>query len=192
MNIPFSIQKNFLWLLETVKRSIDEEFTDYKYVIIGNGNAYSLIEKYIVTNKIDDYIKVMKNMSQKCLVKEYQRAKVLICSSMMEAGATVIVEALYCGVMPIVLNYAGSGEIIDMLELSEIGIEPESVCLDITGRSIYTIVPKYEHFKSLMEKVIKDETWYHTTLERGRQQALSRFNIQATSAKVEKLLLTLI
>jgi hypothetical protein len=58
------------------------------------------------------------------LAKTYRTASFLLMPSMMEAGATVLVEAVLSGCAPIALDYAGSGEVMRRLGLEDLLVRP--------------------------------------------------------------------
>lgn len=121
--VPNALHKNFLWSCELVRDAVKAGpplAERARLELCGPGNAGPLIREFARQNNVIDRITATGAIAQRDLAAKYRHAAFLLVPSMMEAGCTVIVEAVLSGCAPIVLDYAGSGEVMRRLGLSHL------------------------------------------------------------------------
>lgn len=119
-SVPNAVHKNFTWSCELVAAAVaaGPPLADVARLdLLGQGNAEPLVREYANQNGLGDRIAVSGVLTQRELAERYRRAAFLLVPSMMEAGCTVIVEAVLSGCVPVVLDAAGSGEVMRRLGL---------------------------------------------------------------------------
>ncbi|QRF75034.1 UDP-D-galactose:(glucosyl)lipopolysaccharide-1,6-D-galactosyltransferase [Thermoplasmatales archaeon] len=119
---------NFLKILHKLAQDCG---TDLRVYIVGGGEDFSRFREE--SSKIGIGIQFLKDACNEELIKLLNRAKYLILpsTSNSEGFGRIVLEAMYCGTIPIVSRYAGShelvyerscGHIIDPLKIEETSI----------------------------------------------------------------------
>ncbi len=105
-----SPEKGFLFLIQAFA-ILSEKYADLKLVIIGDGEQSQELEKLITELNINDKVSLPGYQSDP--FQWYRQADVFVLSSLSEAFALVLVEAMSCGVTPVSTHLPGPMEIID-------------------------------------------------------------------------------
>lgn len=97
--------------------NVTKKINDIKLVVVGEGNNkeyFELIKKLKLENKV-----IFKGkLSGKPLVKEYQKATIVVVPSIIDNFPSVILEAMSCGKAVVATNVGGIPDILD----SNVGI----------------------------------------------------------------------
>ena len=106
LNVGFlEKQKDQLTILKSI--NILKKFKqNFLLVLIGNGNEYIKLKKYIFENNLNKYVKIYKNITNPNLI--YQKADLFILSSIYEGLGNVLVEALK-NKCPVITSSCNSG-----------------------------------------------------------------------------------
>lgn len=149
----------------------NKDYPDSCLIIIGDGNMYSKIKKYIQLKKIEKNTIIAGQMDQHKLAKYYQSSDVLLLTSNYEGMPMCILEALGCG-LPVVTTDVGevrrvvrngfSGEVVPSFKPEDIAKALELVFErpDIYSRDnclkavedyspIAVLTPVYEKIRAL-------------------------------------------
>ena len=98
-------QKNFLFLCECFKEII-KKYSKIKLIIIGDGESYNMLSKFISQNQLSNNIFLLGH--KKNVFPYFKKAKGFILSSLWEDPGFVLVEAAFCKV-PIFSSDAETG-----------------------------------------------------------------------------------
>ena len=142
------IRKGFQRILHALKRLEEAEKKNYTLLAIGfkpNSNMMKLSS--------DLRIRFLGNVSEEKLIMYYQASDFLLLPSYFDPFPLVVLEAMVCGVIPIVTPTVGSSEIIineengfivkDQFELLEILKRIGSFNLDDLRENVITTAKKY-------------------------------------------------
>jgi glycosyltransferase involved in cell wall biosynthesis len=107
---------NFKGALRCVKafEHIHQKYSDWKFTIVGNGEDYQPIVKYLASRKeLESKIKLKGELSKAQIAIEMQHADFLVFPSKHESFGLVITEALSSGLPVIVGNTTAPKEFVD-------------------------------------------------------------------------------
>jgi glycosyltransferase involved in cell wall biosynthesis len=90
-----------------------------KLIIVGKGQEKNYLNQLIFNYGLEEKITIVNEVSQKELIKYYQRASMLIVSSRNEGGPRVALEALYLKIPVISTNVGHMAEILPRELLAE-------------------------------------------------------------------------
>lgn len=82
------------------------------FEIYGDGPEKAQIEQQIRDNNVHDSVNLVGFIDHKSLQESIQNAHILVFPSIREFGGGVILEAMALGIVPIVADYAGPGELV--------------------------------------------------------------------------------
>ena len=99
-----SFEKNPM-LFVKMWRLLVARFTDWKALMIGNGEALSSVKRYISRHNIPN---ITIEPPTPCLDEIYDRASVLVNTSFSESFGNVLVEAMAHGCVPVASKYCGA------------------------------------------------------------------------------------
>jgi glycosyltransferase involved in cell wall biosynthesis len=180
VSIPFSSHKNYFWTLEFLKAALSH-FPQAHVSIAGEGNAKPLMQQYAIANKLEKNVRLCGFLDQAQLRNTYENSNILLVPSMMEAGATTIVESILVGCLPVVLDYAGAPEVLSSLGLSDFLLP--SLVRD-RGFGIKSIEPDTAFALNLMKKIEEMSEDIPNMMHRARQRALEQYSINVTTRQV--------
>lgn len=182
--VPNALHKNFTWSCELM-RATARTLPSARLELCGEGNAASLIRDFALRHGLADRIKVTGHVAQSVLAEKYRTASFLLVPSMMEAGATVLVEAVLSGCAPVALDYAGSGEVMRRLGLEELLVRP--VVRRIEGRRfngttahwcVETVQPDLDQASAVISGRIADPDGTTALLADAAQRARSELGFE--------------
>jgi glycosyltransferase involved in cell wall biosynthesis len=177
LSIPFAGHKNLAWSCQLVRACRDVDPAP-RLKVCGSGNAAGLVAEYASQNGLDGRISTVGFVDQRALAAEMRGASLLLVPSMMEAGCTVIVEAVMSGCLPIVLDFAGNGELLRSLGLTDYLITPTVRDL---GAGVRTIVPDLEHARYVVDYALRHPDRVNRQLTDAAAVASRRFSLRATT-----------
>jgi glycosyltransferase involved in cell wall biosynthesis len=186
--VPNATHKNFMWSCEFVRAAFASEpplSQLARLELCGEGNAAPLLRQFAEQNGLADRITVVGKLSQTALAERYRRSAFLLVPSMMEAGCTAIVEAVLSGCAPIVLDYAGSGEVMRRLGLQELSVRGvprrfEYRNPDESAGYIETVEPDLEAALGILTRCLHDPAGTSRMLTVAAAIARTEFTIEAT------------
>lgn len=195
--VPNALHKNFLWSCELVAaaRSAGEPLAEAAELrLCGSGNAESLITEYAVRNGLTDRITVSGVLHQKDLAGLYRESSFLLVPSMMEAGSTTIVEAVLSGCVPVVVDFAGSGEVMRRLGLGDLIVPAESRRAPVSGPDgqvcghVEFVQPNTEAALAVMRRCLRDAESTNEVMEAAAAIARASFTIEPSVRLLDRAL----
>lgn len=187
--VPNATHKNFMWSCEFVRAAAAGEPPLSRLArleLCGEGNAAPLLRQFARENGLADRITVVGSLNQTALAERYRRSSFLLVPSMMEAGCTAIVEAVLSGCAPIVLDYAGSGEVMRRLGLQDLlvrGVPRRFEYSNPDGSPagyIETVEPDLESALGVLARCLRDPAGTSRALTAAAVIARAEFTIEAT------------
>ncbi len=177
LSVPFAAHKNVAWSCEFLRAMVDLD-PPPRLTICGSGDATGLVGDFATQNGLDARVTVGGFMDQPRLAAQMRVASLLLVPSMMEAGCTVIVEAVLSGCLPLVLDHAGSGEVMRSLGLGAFLVTPSTRDL---GGGARTVVPEISHAREVVEFAYAHPEQVRRLLDAAADIAGQRFGIDATT-----------
>lgn len=184
LSTPFAGSKNFFWACSAL-RDLHRAGCKPSLSIFGAGNAAPMIEDFARNSGLESHLHVRGFSNQRDLAKCYRTSSLLLVPSMMEAGCTVIVEAVLSGCLPVALDFAGSAELMDRLGLSELLLPAE---LTELGEGVQSIIPRWECSQAIITRSLADSERANMLLSRAYELAQHHFTIEVTTDKLLKLM----
>jgi glycosyltransferase involved in cell wall biosynthesis len=187
--VPNATHKNFMWSCEFVRAAAAGESPLSRLArleLCGEGNAAPLLRLFAQQNELADRITIAGNLNQAALAQRYRRSAFLLVPSMMEAECKVIVEAVLSGCAPIVLDYAGSGEVMRRLGLSELLVRGVSRRFDYQSPDesptgyVETVEPDLDAALGVLTRCLRDPAGTSRALAAAAEIARAEFTIEAT------------
>lgn len=112
----FSNEKNLVFLIRTFSKWKKEYPSDFKLLLIGEGEEKQNIVNEVRASKFREEITIKPFVPQEALIKEIQPCKYFsLTSSCYENSPMTIIEAAALGIIPIVPNIGGMKESIELL-----------------------------------------------------------------------------
>jgi len=160
----------------------------FSFRIIGPGNGIELLREFATRSLAEGLLTFSSYLSQSEIIEEYRATDVIFSPSMMEAGSTTLVEGALCGALPMALDYAGNGEILDGLGVPELGITPEVTDFGSDG-AICSVVPNWDHYRELLARVESEPDWALHLRETAMKNAKARYALGPNIQRLESVLL---
>jgi len=188
--VPNATHKNFMWSCEFVRAAAatGPPLSQLaRLELCGEGNAAPLLRQFAEQNGLAGRIAVVGKLSQTALAERYRGSAFLLVPSMMEAGCTAIVEAVLSGCAPIVLDCAGSGEVMRRLGLSDwlvLGVPRRFAYLGPDGSPaghIETVEPDLEAALGVLMRCLRDPAATSRALTAAAAIARAELTIEATA-----------
>ena len=101
--------KGLYYLLEAVKILKNKDFS-FKLMVAG-GNYERYFKSMIRNNKLENYVICLGRLKE--TEKVYNACDVFVYPTLYDAAALVVLEAMACGLVPVVSKYNGTTEIVD-------------------------------------------------------------------------------
>ena len=117
-----SNEKGIQNFVESIPKILEEK-EDLDFIIVGNGELYSNIQKYIINESLSDKVKLAGWVDHDELPKHMNELKLLVLPSYTEGLPNVMLEAMACGT-PVLATSVGS--IPDVIKDSKNGFIMES------------------------------------------------------------------
>lgn len=129
-----SIGKQPLYAVKLIEK-LKEHGRNVQLSLYGTGNEMDLLESYIKSNKLEDYIFLKGNVNKEIMKSIYQNSHFLILPSKSEGWPKVVAEAMFFGCLPIstsvscvpnMLDYGKRGILlkeeinVDVLQIEEL------------------------------------------------------------------------
>lgn len=111
-------RKGFDYLLKAFKIVIDKGY-NVELTIIGNGPENILLEKFILNNSLQKFIKIYSNASDNFLISQYKSNDLFVLSNLMldngdcEGAPNVLIEAAAFGMPSIAGEEGGTSDVVD-------------------------------------------------------------------------------
>lgn len=141
-----------------------KKHSDYTLTIVGEGEEYKAIEKYISENNLADKVILKGTLTKPQIAEVLNKSSFFVFPSRHETFGLVVAEALSCGLPVICTNQTAPKEFIN--EQNGILVHPDSV----------------EEITNAMEEMIKNRTNYNP--EQIRQQIEERFGLDSFGKKL--------
>jgi len=106
-----SKRKGEFTLLGAVKMFKEKEI-NLKVIIIGDGPELNSVKHYIIKNKLNDMVTILKSVSHSELLLYYNAADLFVMPSFSESFGLVYIEAMLCGVPIIGTSDTAAPEIV--------------------------------------------------------------------------------
>lgn len=112
-----SEQKGVMYLCQSIKELIDEDYTNIELIVAGSGPEQSKIESFIADNQLGDYIKMVGWVNPDELPSYYRKTDVFVGPSIVsgdgeqEAFGLVFAESLATGT-PVIATRGGVKDIV--------------------------------------------------------------------------------
>jgi len=114
--------KNPLFCIQLVEALFKKGY-NVTLKLYGEGIERKVLEDYIVSNKLENYIELKGNQNQKTVTEAYQNSHFILLPSKSEGWPKVIAEGMFWGCVPVatsvscvpfMLDYGGRGILVDM------------------------------------------------------------------------------
>lgn len=86
---------------------------NYQLEIAGDGSYYSVINQFIIENKLNKKVLLRGNLEHSKMGKFWRKADIFINLSESEGVGISMLEAMFCGTVPIEFDISGSDEFIE-------------------------------------------------------------------------------
>lgn len=180
VSLPFAAHKNYFWTVEFL-RLAREIFPAAHLSIAGEGNARPLLQRYADLNNLEASITLEGFVDQRRVRALYEECSLLFVPSMMEAGATTIVEAVLVGCLPLVLDYAGAPEILCALGLGDFLLP--GVVRD-RGAGVRSVEPDPAVALNVVKQIANCHAELPSLLQAARIRASEQYSIGRTTAQL--------
>lgn len=177
LSVPFAGHKNLAWSCEFLHAAHDLNPVPHLKVC-GSGNAAGLVADFKEQNDLHNRITVTGFLDQQSLAAEMREATLLLVPSMMEAGCTVIVEAVMSGCLPVAVDFAGAGEMLRSLGLADFLVTPT---VQDFGNGVRTVVPDTGHARQVVTDAYRHPEQVNDRLRRAAEITAARFSLAATT-----------
>jgi glycosyltransferase involved in cell wall biosynthesis len=165
-------QKGLLYLLGAARIIMDLKKC-VKFIIIGTGEQYYQLKRYIVKNHLENYVEMKGEVLNP--VKYYEEFDIFLLPSLYEGFSNVILEALAYGIPVVGTNACGINEIIRD-GINGILIKPKS------ADAIAEAILKLMEDKDLQKRLGKE----------GKRTISAKFTINKTVEKLEGIFNTIL
>lgn len=187
--MPNAWYKNFLWsceLLREVMRSGDGFAKHARLVVCGAGNGGDLVREFARQNDLADRVDVPGALGQQAIAAQFREASYLLAPSPMEAGSKVIVEAVMSGCLPLVVDHAGSGEVMSGLDLDEFLLPGRTRRLRIGSgdAELRLVEPDVGAAIDLLRRCADAPAHVQSKLSTAAHRARTRFSLASTTDRV--------
>jgi len=144
-----------------------------RLTIVGDGSEKKNLENLVEQLKIKRYVKFTGFILNVKTVEYYKNSDIFLFSSLRESGGGVILEAMSCGTVPIVVDYAGPSELVN--KKTGIKIKP------ITREQLIV------DFSDAILKLAKDFKLRHKLAMNGRKEVEENYDWQAKAKRMLKI-----
>jgi glycosyltransferase involved in cell wall biosynthesis len=148
-----------------------------RFDIIGNGPMLPSLRKIIRENDIEDSVQLHGWVPHHRIQGVLSNTRILVFPSVREFGGGVVLEAMAMGIVPIVVDYAGPGELVDV----EIGIK---VPLGTKNEIISSI-------RGVIEDILQKNYDLDALSICGEQRIESKYTWEAKASFINELYLKL-
>ena len=100
-------------LLPDLIKEIEKRKVDYCLEIAGDGDCYPMIETYLKQNGLEERVHLLGRLEHHMMRKFWSRQQVYINISEYEGSCLAMLEAMECGVVPVVTDVSGVEDVID-------------------------------------------------------------------------------
>jgi glycosyltransferase involved in cell wall biosynthesis len=141
----------------------------HQLIYVGDGPERSKIEKIIAENHLEECVSITGWVTQKEVGEWMRRAEIMAFPSIRELGAGVVVEAMACGMVPVVCDYGAPGALVG------------------TDRGVRVAVDQLDklvaNYAKALEGLVTDPARIREMSGRARDFALEHFTWQAKAKK---------
>lgn len=165
-------QKRVDYIIPLIRR-LEDRGINYRFYIAGDGEYFSIIQEYVVEHNLSDKIFLLGKVKPEKMSEFWKDKEIIISLSDSEGMGLSILEAMSCGVMPIVTDTAGirefvvddyNGYVVDFGDVDEIASKIEQLEKDkekiyqFRKNSINIIKEKCieENYYNILKKVEDD------------------------------------
>jgi glycosyltransferase involved in cell wall biosynthesis len=187
-SVPNAVHKNFTWSCELVAAAVAAGpplASPARLELLGQGNAAPLVGEYARQNGLGDRIVVSGTLTQPEVADRLRRAAFLLVPSMMEAGCTVIVEAVLSGCVPIVLDAAGSSEVMRRLGLDQLLVRGVPRRFGGASTPVDTVEPDRGRALALLERCLRDPAGTAELMSAAAAAARTHYTLEPTLAALD-------
>lgn len=184
LNIPFACDKGFLWALDFFAKN-HQKLPSPRLVFCGSGNGQKIISDHITAHKLQNQVEMAGFVNQKELSQKYRQASYLLVPSMMEAGCTVVVEAVISGCLPLALDMAGLAEVMELMGLDDFVIPLEEYTL---APGLQVMVPQTQATVDLYQYCANHQEEVTEKLKAAQKAGREKFSLNSTTSKLLAIL----
>ncbi|MGW4364105.1 glycosyltransferase [Nocardia takedensis] len=195
--VPNALNKNFLWSCEFVVAALaaGSPVAERAHLrMCGGGNATSIVSDFAAQTGSADRITMVGEARRHELALLYRQSSFLLVPSMMEAGSMTLVEAVLSGCVPVVLDFAGSGEIMRELGLGALLVPARGrsvPALDHSGQvcaRIEFVQPDTEAALEVVRRCLHDPEGTNAAMVAAADIARAKFTTEPTARLLDQVL----
>jgi glycosyltransferase involved in cell wall biosynthesis len=142
---------------------------EHRLVYVGDGTQRPHIEAIIQEHGLQDCAQVTGWMTSKGVSDWMRRADILAFPSIKELGAGAVVEAMACGMVPVVCNYGAPGTLVGRDRGLRVPIENREQLISA--------------FQKALEELVTDRQRLKELADRARRFAVEKFSWRQKSKK---------
>lgn len=164
-------QKGVL-LIPQIAKLLLEKKIEFQIEIIGNGPSYQELENLVAKLNIKDYIHLKGILPHSAVIDSMRISHFLLLPSNYEGFGIVIIEAMSCGLIPIVSYLPGYTDI----------------CIKEGITGFFGIPGKYQSFVAAIEKALKEKQVLNQISKNAFNLVSEKFSISAMSGAYLKVI----
>lgn len=104
-------QKRADYIIPLISK-LEQNGVNYRFYIAGDGGYFSIIQKYVLEHNLSDKIFLLGKIKSEKMFEFWTNKEIVLSLSDSEGMGLSILEAMACGVMPIVTDTAGIREFV--------------------------------------------------------------------------------
>lgn len=142
---------------------------EHRLVYVGDGPERAQIEEIIQKHGLQDCAQVTGWVTQNGVSDWMRRAEILAFPSIKELGAGVVVEAMACGMVPVVCNYGAPGTLVGTDRGLRVPVEDREQLIEAFQIALEELVTDRQRLKDLADRAqrfaVQKFRWHQKTKE---------------------------
>ena len=138
-----------------------EILRQHRLVFVGDGPERPAIERVIQEHRLEGCTQITGWVSQKEVGDWMRRAEIMAFPSIRELGAGVVVEAMACGMVPVVVDYGAPGTLAG---------DGRGVCLPVGNQQALV-----RSMRLALEELVQEPKRIHAISRRAQSFAMAKF-----------------
>jgi glycosyltransferase involved in cell wall biosynthesis len=163
--------KGLALTLEAIKRS--PILKQSELIVVGDGPDRPALEQFVTQNGLNESVRFLGQLPQERLSEEMRRSQVFVFPSLREFGGGVVLEAMACGLPPLIVDYGGPTELLTAKEGIKISMQPRE--------------PLIESLKSAMEGCVRHPEKCREMGNAAVQAVRERYTWDAKARQIEEI-----